>query len=142
MFGKLLIIAQQRQEVSMKEVLSYSLSPIPWSLALPDGVLLKTVKSKLLDVITKYTTSIDTLTNNCALIIDGMVILQQTYASSLATFGDLAESILDRVLRWSKFEHVYFVTDKYRKISIKGYESKTSTWGSFGKIKNKSREKR
>ena len=56
MFGKLLIIAQQRQEVSMKEVLSYSLSPIPWSLALPDGVLVKTVKSKLLYVITKYTT--------------------------------------------------------------------------------------
>ena len=51
-----------------------------------------------------------------------MVILQQTDASSLATFGDLAESILDRVLRWSKFEHVYFVTDQYRKISIKGYE--------------------
>ena len=122
MFGKLLIIAQQREEVSMKEVLSYSLSPIPWSLALPDGGLVKTVKAKLLDVIAKNTTTIDALRNNCALIIDGMVILQQTDASSLATFGDLAESILDRVLRWSKFEHVYFVTDQYRKNSIKGYE--------------------
>ena len=48
------------------------------------------LQSKLLDVITKYTTTIDVLTNNSALIIDGMVILQQTDASSLATFGDLA----------------------------------------------------
>ena len=136
MFGKLLIIAQQREEVSMKEVLSYSLSPIPWSLALPDGGLVKTVKAKLLDVIAKNTTTIDALRNNCALIIDGMVILQQTDASSLATFGDLAESILDRVLRWSKFEHVYFVTDQYRKYSIKGYERRRR-WEALEKLRIK-----
>ena len=42
MFGKLLIIAQQKGEISMRKVLKYSLGPLPWSFALPDGGLVKT----------------------------------------------------------------------------------------------------
>jgi len=46
-FGRLLI-AKDREGLSLKEVLSYSLSPIPWCFGQPDGSLVKTVKSKLL----------------------------------------------------------------------------------------------
>ena len=47
-FGRLLIIAKSRETLSMETILAYSLSPIPWALGLPDGGLVKTVKSKLL----------------------------------------------------------------------------------------------
>lgn len=47
LFAKLLIIARTRSSVSLQTVLQYSLSPIPWSLGLADGGLVKTCKSKL-----------------------------------------------------------------------------------------------
>ena len=50
MFGRLLIVARSRDSLSLKEILNYSASPIPWSLGLPDGGLVKTPKSKLLGI--------------------------------------------------------------------------------------------
>ena len=47
-FGRLLAISKDREGLSLKQVLAYSLSPIPWCFGLPDGGLVKTVKSKLL----------------------------------------------------------------------------------------------
>lgn len=51
-FARLLVICGKR-EVSLKEVLIFSLGPIPWSLATSDGGFVKTVKSKLLEAIEK-----------------------------------------------------------------------------------------
>ena len=48
MFGRLLVIAKCESGISLRQVLQYSLSPIPWSLGLPDGTMVKTMKSKLL----------------------------------------------------------------------------------------------
>ena len=48
LFGRLLIIAQSRTSLSMKDVLTFSLSPIPWALGTADGGLVKTQKSKLI----------------------------------------------------------------------------------------------
>ena len=50
-FGRLLAISKNRPGLSLQQVLCYSLSPIPWSIGLPDGNLVKTVKSKLLSKI-------------------------------------------------------------------------------------------
>ena len=47
-FGRLLILAKSRNNLSLERVLEFSLSPIPWSLGLPDGGMVKTCKSKLL----------------------------------------------------------------------------------------------
>lgn len=47
-FGRLHAIAKDRDGLSLQQVLTYSLSPIPWCFGLPDGGLVKTVKSKLL----------------------------------------------------------------------------------------------
>ncbi len=54
MFGRLLVIAKSREGLSLKDVLQYSLSPISWSLGLPDGTIVKTVKSKLLSKINAF----------------------------------------------------------------------------------------
>ena len=48
MFGRLLVIARSRDSLTLRQILTYSLSPIPWSLGLPDGSLVKTPKSTLL----------------------------------------------------------------------------------------------
>ena len=48
MFGRLLIVAKSRDTLTLKQILNYSLSPIPWCFGLPDGGLVKTNKSKLL----------------------------------------------------------------------------------------------
>ena len=46
LFAQIIVIAEARQ-LSMKEVLSHPLGPLPWSLAAPDGSLKKTAKSSL-----------------------------------------------------------------------------------------------
>ena len=51
-----------------------------------------------------------------------MVVLQQADVSKLSTFGDLSKYILEKVLKSNSCEHVYFVTDQYRKNCIKGFE--------------------
>lgn len=47
-FGRWLAIAKYREGLPLQQVLTYSLSPILWCFGLPDGGLVKTVKSKLL----------------------------------------------------------------------------------------------
>lgn len=47
LFARLLIVAKTRSNISMEDVLKFSLSPIPWSLGQADGGLVKTNKSKL-----------------------------------------------------------------------------------------------
>ena len=60
MFARLLVIAQVRDVLPLREILAYSLGPIPWPLALPDGGLVKTVKSKLLASIKKNLIAVTT----------------------------------------------------------------------------------
>ena len=50
-FGRLFAIAKDRENLPLKKVMSYSLSPIPWCFGLPDGGMVKTVKSKLLGML-------------------------------------------------------------------------------------------
>lgn len=49
-FGRLLILAMSQESLSLEFVLGFSLSPIPWSLGLPDGGMVKTCESRLLGV--------------------------------------------------------------------------------------------
>lgn len=77
-FAKLLVIAKNR-EVNLKEVLSYSLGSFPLSLATPNGGLVKTAKSKLLEILEREADNpevdIRSFHNN-ALIVDAMAVLQ------------------------------------------------------------------
>ena len=120
-FWKLLVIAQSRDNVSMKEVMTYPLSPIPWPLALPDGGFVTTVKSKPLESLESRVEPEEALPDNCCMIFDGMVLLQQLDGIPLSTFGDISEYILKRKEK-SNATTVYFVTDQYLRESVKGYE--------------------
>ena len=82
-----------KRHVSLKEVLTYSLGPIPWSLATADGNFVKSVKSNLLDSIKKNveTPTVNALPNDCVRVFDGIVILQQLASIGLATFGEMSD---------------------------------------------------
>jgi hypothetical protein len=77
----------------LKEVLSYSLGTHPLSLATPTGGLVKTVKSKLFEIIESEAgnpeVDIHNFHNN-TLIVDAMAILQvmkgKSYSSSISCF--------------------------------------------------------
>ena len=121
-FARLLVICSKRN-VSLKEVLTYSLGPIPWSLATADGGFVKSVKSKLLDTIEKDVENpmVDALPVDCVRVFDGMVIIQQLASVNLATFGEMSEYVLKRIT-FHPGKITYFVTDEYQDDSLKGYE--------------------
>ena len=75
-FARLLVIAKNRK-VDLKQVLSYSLGCFPLSLAAPTGGLVKTAKSKLLEIVEDEAGSIDINNfHNNAIIVDAMAVLQ------------------------------------------------------------------
>ena len=123
-FVRLLVICGKR-EITLKEVLTYSLGPIPWSLATLDGNVSKTVKSKLLDALENAVDdpTVDALPSDCVRVFDGMVIIQQLGTLCLATFGEISEHVLKRITSYSS-KVVYFVTDQYYDDSLKGCERK------------------
>lgn len=77
-FARLLVISKNR-EIDLREVLSYSLGSFPLSLATPTRGLVKTAKSKLLEIIESEAGNpeldIHGYQNN-SLIVDAMAILQ------------------------------------------------------------------
>ena len=121
-FARLLVICGKRN-VSLKEVLTYSLGPIPWSLATGNGGFVKSVKSNLLDTIEKDVDDamVDALPVDCVRVFDGMVIIQQLASMSFETFGEMSEYVLKRIISHPG-KIVYFVTDQYLDDSLKGSE--------------------
>ena len=53
----------------------------------------------MLKIIEKNVPPVSTLPDNCVLIVDGMVVIQQADISQLSTFGELSRYILEKVLR-------------------------------------------
>ncbi|XP_047132181.1 uncharacterized protein LOC124811086 [Hydra vulgaris] len=125
MFGRLLVIAKSREGLTLKQILCYSLSPIPWALGLPDGSFVKTNKMNLLCAIESsvdrehFEEFVSQVPQNAAHVFDGMAILQQLANIKLKTFGDISEFILNLILKGST---IYFVTDQYQPGSIKSFE--------------------
>ncbi len=134
LFAKLLIIAEKRKTVTMKKLLRYSLGPVPWSLALPDGGLVKTVKSKLLDALEADVPPLEVEPLETVFIFDGMVLLQQLASIPLDTFGDVSEHIFNRIMKGNS-DTVYFVTDQYLEHSIKEIERRRRTTSGTIQIK-------
>ena len=118
-FARILIL-QEKRNISTRELLQYSLGPIAWSLATPEGNIYKSVKSKLLNGLEDRIPTADTIPSKAARIYDGMCIIQQL-PNGLETFGDLSECVLKRITA-NNSPHVFFVTDQYWKHSIKSCE--------------------
>ena len=86
-FARILIL-QEKRSISTRELLKYSLGPIAWLFATPEGSIYKFVKSKLLNVLEDKIPVLGLIPPKAAQIYDGMCIIQQL-PTGLETFGDL-----------------------------------------------------
>jgi len=121
LFARLLVVAQTR-DMDLREVLQYSLGPLPWSLASVDGSLGKTDKSKLLEILVKEVEPAEDVPPTAALIVDGMAVLQ-AMKEIPETFEELAAAVFYSVVpRATLARRVDFVTDRYPDVSIKNPE--------------------
>ena len=125
LFARMLLLAQSR-EIDMKEVLSFCLGPFPLSLSTEMGLLHKTPKSKLMGLLESSTVDpcVESVPEGNALIIDGMAIIQ-AMTKLPATFGELADQILERIVKLGihrKSSRIDFVIDTYPESSIKDLE--------------------
>ena len=121
LFGQMSIIMQQR-DVDLKNVFSYPLGPLPWSLTGPVGELRKTNKVSLLHKLEKGVKSLVEPPNNHAAIIDGMAVVQKFKPNGL-TFKQLASDTFKSIISMCKAaSRVDIVFDVYRAVSIKNAE--------------------
>lgn len=123
LFARMLVVAQTR-EMELKEVLTYELGPMPWSLATVDGGLVKTAKAKLLALLEDGVAPAEQIPPNAAWMIDAMAVLQGI-STAPPTFADLAKVVFD-VTTSAPFQQgslrVDFVVDRYPAVSIKTAE--------------------
>ena len=121
LFARLAVVAQSRS-LDMRSVLHCELGPVPWSLATPDGGLVKTDKSCLLHLLESGTQPVEDVPPMAALILDGMAVLQTTRPT-----GDTFSHLADQVFLYAtqgliSGGRVDFVVDRYLPLSIKSSE--------------------
>jgi len=122
LFGRIIILGQNRK-IEIRELLQYSLGPMPWSLATPEGLPRKTNKATLANHLQKDVQLADSLPRNSASIIDGMSLVQKLAVGGQTTFRMIASSLLSMALRESpQSKRIDIVFDTYREISIKNAE--------------------
>ncbi|GFR97306.1 hypothetical protein ElyMa_004474500 [Elysia marginata] len=120
LFGQLLVLSQE-DNIDLQKVLQYPLTPTQWSLATPDGWLLKTNKATLLRKLTlENSLKFDDYAKNrnTAYIVDGNALMQ-SFSTIPNTFGEIAESTFSSLPQTAC---VHFVTDTYKEDSIKNCE--------------------
>ena len=119
LFARMTVIAQTR-DMDMREVLKYTQGPLPWSLATPEGLYVKTSKSKLAEVLEKDVDPCAEEPDASVYILDGMALLQ-SIKNVPRTFGDLAEYMLKLIIRTSR--NLFELT--LSQIHIQNYQLKT-----------------
>ena len=121
LFGPMIVIAESRS-LSMKDVLSHPLGPLPWSLASTDGSLRKTNKSALARKLESNIPPAESIPRPCATIIDCMSLVQKLKGDQ-KTFSEVADTLLCMALHeCPESQRVDLVFDVYRSISIKNIE--------------------
>ena len=129
-FSQMLAISTS-SNLDLRMVLLFSLSPLPLSLASPQGNLNKTTKSSLLPLVKTYGSSVENI-GRAALQVDAMATIQ-SLTRPTGTFRDLAFQILRSVLDnrdYDQLSCVDFVIDCYPPVSIKNAErSKRASTG-------------
>ena len=97
LFARLFVIGESRQ-MDLRQLLIHELGPLPWSLALFDGALVKTNKAALRKPLEDGVESLQRLpAQTTAVIIDAMALLQ-TMRKIPERFSDLAVMIFKRIL--------------------------------------------
>ena len=132
LFARLLVIGQSRK-VDLRELLTFELGPLPWSLASLDGMLAKTNKATLSKLLENEVKCLESLPNpTTAYIIDAMALLQSLVRIP-ERFASLAEMLMKRVIAVAgRAVRIDFVADQYPDVSIKNTERDKR--GSTGKL--------
>ena len=78
--------------------MQYELSPLPLSIANPDGSLTKNVKSNLFSFLAETISQVESVPPTTVTINDGMVLLRKL-AASLSTFGNVSDYLLSKILK-------------------------------------------
>ena len=115
LYGRLLILTQKRK-MSLKDVFSYELAPLPAALYDEYGALRKSKKHTLIDNLAKWTTHTEEIDVE---LIDGNEKLYGTTWPKAATVKSFAESFINSV---QKNHEVFVIFDKYFEGSIKSHE--------------------
>ena len=117
LFAKIALDAQIRS-LNLRLVFKFPIGPLPWSLSEPIRTLKKTPKAALLHKLEGKVKPIENEGGEYAMIIDGMVYVQQAQVSS-KTFGQLAMDLLNRILlSGMRAARTDVVLDQYRNLSI------------------------
>lgn len=118
LLGRLVILSQDN-DISLRKMFEYPLSPIPWSIATADGGMVKTSKSLLMhELETKAIPYACPPADKCIYIMDGNALIQSCI-NIPDTFGELALQIFNSL---PKAPEIHFVTDCYKPHSIKSFE--------------------
>ena len=127
LFARLLLVGNVRK-IQLKEMLKYNLGPVPLAISSLQGTLVKTSKATLLHYVEEAVENplVDVIPEGSVWVLDGMVMFQQLRNRDIPEkFGDLAISLLTRIIRLARQHHsneIHFVTDRYPEISIKNAE--------------------
>lgn len=128
LFVKLLLVAKERG-VNMRDVLCYSLTPVPGCLSNVDGSSIsKTNKSALVNILEQGIpeTAVTSKPSSSAVLIDTMALIQSLPQTKLGdTFGQLVGVIFLRAVQiGAQFNAVRIdlVGDRYDVLSIKNVE--------------------
>ncbi|KAK3747382.1 hypothetical protein QZH41_002637 [Actinostola sp. cb2023] len=123
LFGRIIIIGQNRK-IEIRQLLQYSLGPLPWALATIEGFPRKTNKAVLATALQKDVQLADGLPPNSAIIIDGTSLVQKlSIGGGQTTFAMVASSLLTNVLHEGfQSNRIDVVFDTYRDVSIKNAE--------------------
>uniref|UniRef100_UPI00358DF722 uncharacterized protein n=1 Tax=Myxine glutinosa TaxID=7769 RepID=UPI00358DF722 len=128
LLARLVVIGQFRK-IDLQELMSYSLGPLPLPLASVQGCLVKTNKANLLHALESQAEKpVVDIPVGGMYVMDGMAMIQKLNINKLTgerTFLNLAHEILKRLVKeaeGNKSSEIHFVTDTYRKVSIKNAE--------------------
>lgn len=119
--GLLMAIShKENSPIDFDKALSFSLAPVPLSLATADGTRRKTSKSTLLNAaLTSIVSENDTVENARCYAIDLIATIRSTVKVP-NTFRELAMKLLREIPQ--KYKIVYIACDTYREDSIKNAE--------------------
>lgn len=118
LFGQLLVVALEKK-IDIDKILTYPLTPIPFSLCHLDGSICKTEKSALMKLLEKEIDSVSPPNPNVK-IFDGFFFLYLMKEVPL-TYDGISEKLLKMFVN-NNAQYIIIVFDTYSSPSIKDYE--------------------
>ena len=123
-----ILLSAKTEDYNLKKLAPYPLSLVPLSLGLPNGLIRKTAKHKIIPALesklsTQLSSKIPCLSNQSCLIFDAMATIHLFKRES--TFSEFSSKILTFIIdkaRFLKCKRVDFVIDRYMNPSIKSPE--------------------